>query len=521
MRPDKKMTHRLDRLQDHLRRENPVLVSVVDRYRNLDKIAQKIGLLKESESYATQISWWPLVSVLGTFSAGKSSFINTYLGLDLQETGNQAVDDRFTVVSYSADKNVRTLPGLALDGDPRFPFYKISSEIEEVSEGEGAKIDNYLQMKATPSEKVRGKIIIDSPGFDADEQRKSILKITDHIIDLSDLVLVLFDARHPEPGAMQDTLEHLVRGAQRRNDSGKFLFILNQIDTSARDDNLEQIVSAWQKSLIQTGLVSGRFYVMYNEELAVPVDDKNVWDRYVSKRASDYEKIMKRMEAVETDRVYRITGALESLVNQLEQQAIPQITQAKQSWRKRVLWIDAVVATLVLGATSIGSHELDLWNFSAIPSPNSLLITAIVLAVVLVGLHFFIRAKVANSIAKSLDKESPAGNIQQAFLKSTKIYRSIFFDKPAGWGRGTMNKLNAVRHDIEVFVQDLNDKFTSPAGEEDDQEKSTEKNGEQDKGEAQTKKQYKPKGQSKYKPKAQDKSTKHTKETIETKDVKL
>ena len=487
MTPDKKMTNRLDRLQEHLKRENPVLVSVVDCYRNLDKIAQKIGLLKISESYATQISWWPLISVLGTFSAGKSSFINTYLGLDLQETGNQAVDDRFTVVAYSADNKVRTLPGLALDGDPRFPFYKISQEIEDVTEGEGAKIDNYLQMKATPSEKVRGKILIDSPGFDADEQRKSILKITDHIIDLSDLVLVLFDARHPEPGAMQDTLEHLVRGAQRRNDSGKFLFILNQIDTSARDDNLEQIVASWQKSLIQTGLVSGRFYVMYNEELAVPVEDKSVWERYVAKRETDYEKIMKRIEAVDTDRVYRITGALESLANQIEQQAIPQITQAKQSWRKRVLWIDAIIATLLLGATTIGSHELGLWDFSAIPSPNSLLTAAIVFAIVLLGLHFFIRGKVANSIAGSLEVDSPAGNIRQAFLKSTKIYRSIFFDKPACWGRGTINKLNAVRHDIEMFIQDLNDKFTSPAGEDTDQEKGDNKSTAHNKPEAHTK----------------------------------
>jgi ribosome biogenesis GTPase A len=499
MTPDKKMTNRLDRLQEHLKLENPVLVSVVDRYRNLDKIAQKIGLLKESESYATQISWWPLISVLGTFSAGKSSFINTYLGFDLQKTGNQAVDDRFTVVAYSAGKKVRTLPGLALDGDPRFPFYKISKEIEEVSTGEGAKIDNYLQMKATPNEKVRGKILIDSPGFDADEQRKSILKITDHIIDLSDLVLVLFDARHPEPGAMQDTLEHLVRGAQRRNDSGKFLFILNQIDTSARDDNLEQIVASWQKSLIQTGLVSGRFYVMYNEELAIPVENKSVWDRYVSKRDSDYKKIMRRMDAVDTDRVYRITGALDSLTNQLEQQAIPQITQAKQLWRKRVLWTDGIIGSLLLGGAIFATHSLGLWDFSlsAIPSLNSLLTAIIIFLAVLIVLHFIIRNKVAKSIATTLDKDTPAGNIQQAFLKSTKIFRSVFFGKPAGWGRGTKNKLNIVRHDIEIFVQDLNDKFTNPAGGRD-------------------KEQQQAKGENK-----QDKSEEQNRNNIETKEIKL
>ena len=88
MTPAKRMEQRLKRLQEHLKRENPVLVEAVNQYRELDAVAQKLGLLDGGESYATQISWWPLVSILGTFSAGKSSFINTYLDVDLQRTGN-------------------------------------------------------------------------------------------------------------------------------------------------------------------------------------------------------------------------------------------------------------------------------------------------------------------------------------------------------------------------------------------------------------------------------------------------
>ena len=132
-----------------------------------------MGLLKHSESYATQIPWWPLISILGTFSAGKSSFINQYTGAALQRSGNQAVDDKFTVVCHSNDPEPRTLPGVALDSDPRFPFYKVSSKIEPIADGEGARIDAYLQLKTCPSEVLRGKILIDSPGFDADAQRTS------------------------------------------------------------------------------------------------------------------------------------------------------------------------------------------------------------------------------------------------------------------------------------------------------------------------------------------------------------
>jgi len=471
MTPQQRMRQRLENLQQHLSNENPILVEVVDRYKQLDSIAKNMGLIKPGESYATQISWWPLISVLGTFSAGKSSFINSYLGLKLQETGNQAVDDRFTVISYSSDSESRTLPGLALDSDPRFPFYQVSEQIEAVAFGEGSKIDNYLQMKVVPSESLRGKILIDSPGFDADEQRKSTLKLTDHIIDLSDLVLVMFDGRHPEPGAMQDTLEHLVKGAQRRNDSSKFLFILNQIDTSAKEDNLESIVAAWQKALVQAGLNTGRFYVMFNKDLAVPVEDQGVWDRYLAKRDVDYTAITERMEAINTERVYRLIGNIESLSNQIEQQAVPQLSVARSRWRKRVLLLD----TLVLGllAAVVGSI---LWLFGSLKewlsNPEGLLSNWFALGIIIgfvvlcLIIHFLIRRWSAKAVAKSLSSETSYGDLSAAFLKSARAWTSIFRTKPVGWSKRISGKLSAIRNDVDQFVQKLNDNFSRPSGKE-------------------------------------------------------
>ncbi|KAG1707515.1 EH domain-containing protein 4 [Nymphon striatum] len=475
MTPAKRMHNRLERLQGHLERENPILVSVIGRYRKMDAIAQKIGLKKADESYATQISWWPLISILGTFSAGKSSFINSYLRLPMQDTGNQAVDDKFTVATYSSDSEIRTLPGIALDGDPRFPFYQISEDIENVTRGEGAKIDNYLQMKAAPSEKLRGKILIDSPGFDADEQRKATLKITDHIIDISDLVLVLFDARHPEPGAMQDTLEHLVRGAQRRNDSSKFLFILNQIDTSAKEDNMEQIVAAWQKALVQSGLNTGRFYVIFNKDLATPVSDQAVWDRYVNKRDEDYTEITKRMDDINIERVYRIIGSMESLSNQVEQQAIPQIKMAMKRWKKRVLITDGLILVTVLVGLLFLSVFAGYWQglsfnppwLSSLQESKGLMIgMASIVAISAFVMHMLIRGRLAAGIAKKLSTDEGYGDLSAAFLKNTRWWRSIFRSKPVGWSNKVRSRLDAIRSDIDQFVQSLNDRYTSPAGDE-------------------------------------------------------
>ena len=476
MTPAKRMQNRLDLLQKHLKTENPVLVSVVKRYRELDKVAQKMGLLKGDESYATQISWWPLVSVLGTFSAGKSSFINSYLGVNVQQSGNQAVDDKFTVLSYGGGSDVKTLPGIALDSDPRFPFYQMSENIEAVAQGAGSRIDNYLQMKAVPSEALRGKILIDSPGFDADEQRKETLKITDHIIELSDLVLVLFDARHPEPGAMQDTLEHLVKGSQRRNDNSKFLFILNQIDTSANDDNMEDIVASWQKALVQNGLSSGRFYVIFNEKLAQPVEDKVVWERYVNKRNTDYAEIMKRMEDIHIERVYRIIGSMESLSNQLEQQVVPQIKAAKQRWKKRVILTDLVIFIPIIIGLYVLSVFLGYWqgfNFNppwlaTVKGSTPLSIAAIGIPLLLFYLlHMLIRGKLVNGIAKKLSSEDPFGSIADAFRQNTRWRHSIFSTNPTGWNMRIRKRLDGIRSDIDQYVQTLNDQYTSPAGKND------------------------------------------------------
>lgn len=471
--PSKLLKSRLQSLQENLATENPILIHAVDSFKELDRVGYRLGLLNSDQSFATTISWWPLISVLGTFSAGKSSFINSYLGVDLQLTGNQAVDDKFTVISYSQEDKIRVLPGLALDADPRLPFYQISEEIEKVSAGEGSRIDSYLQLKTCKSDALKGKILIDSPGFDADEQRNSTLRITDHIIDLADLVLVFFDARHPEPGAMKDTLQHLVEGTIRRNDAGKFLFILNQMDSTAKEDNAEQVVAAWQRAVVQTGLSTGRFYCVYNEKVAPEIEDDYLRQRYKEKRDIDMEEIEHRMSEVSVERVYRIIGALENTANQIEQVAVPEIKEAMNSWYRSVLTIDGIIYGLMIAlllGVSIYADYWQQWSFQPPwlePFMNSMFMqgmTAAVFAVIVVGIHFWVRKKVAQRVVKKLTKENGPGNIAAAFLKNTHPLRSVFAINPAGWGRRSRKTIVRVRNEADNFVKTLNDKFADPLG---------------------------------------------------------
>ncbi len=476
---ENKINERLKKLEQHLKHENPILSEVVQNFRELDRISRKLGFLQREESHATRTPWWPLISILGIYSAGKSTFLNNFLQYDLQDVGIQAVDDKFSVICFTNDNKERVLPGLALDADPRFPLYKISQAIEEVAVGAGEHIDAYLQLKTCPSEMLRGKIFIDSPGFDADAQRTSTLRITDHIIDLSDLVLVFFDARHPETGSMRDTLEHLVKTTVNRRDSNKFLYILNQIDVTANEDNLEEVFAAWQRALAQYGLTAGKSYAIYNKDSSIPFENEDVRVRFEGKRQADCSAIYSRIQQVGVERAYRIVGMLEQTAQMLKQDVVSLLQRFIERWRRKVLWLEgAILAGLVaafLALTIWGGYweglslNLPFWELITRNDYTKLGALAILIAAAGYG-HFSIRRWAAGKVKKKLLAEIKdpdlLPNYQRALHKSSRWWRSLFFPNPAGWGRRTAAGLEKVVDDSNAYIQKLNDEYTNPSGEE-------------------------------------------------------
>ena len=472
---ESQIEQRLHSLEAHLQQENPVLLEVVKSFRALDGVARGMGFMHHEESYAGHVPWWPIVTVLGTYSSGKSTFINDYLGCRLQMTGNQAVDDKFTVISYSAENAVRVLPGLALDADLRFPFYKISREIESVVSGEGRRIDAYLQLKTCPSHQARGLILIDSPGFDADEQRTAVLRITKHIIGLSDLVLVFFDARHPEMGTMHDTLRHLVENTIHRDDSNKFVYILNQIDTTAREDNAEDVVASWQRALASKGLTAGRFYRTYSRSTSIPIENPNVRARYEAKRDMELAEIERRIHQVSVERSYRIVGTLERAVIDMEEKIVPRLQEMIRSWRNAVLTLEgALVVVLAVGLFATGMTTEQGRNFvspavDAMKATPALLWGTIAILVLFLGwVHFRIRRLaawwVSTRARKALRHDEFVENYLAAFAKNTRFFRSIFLRNPVGWKSRSKAKLKQVMVNAGGYVQKLNDTFTNPSG---------------------------------------------------------
>ncbi|MCW8920917.1 MAG: alkaline shock response membrane anchor protein AmaP, partial [Sedimenticola sp.] len=217
----------------------------------------------------------------------------------------------------------------------------------------------------------------------------------------------------------------------------------------------------------------------YNPDAAVPIADDNLRQRFERKRDADLEEIHNRMHEVEIERAYRIVGVLERTARDIEERAIPAISEAVSRWKKRVLWGDAIAYSLLLiGMFGIsikqgyweGLHFSPPWLESLLNSPTAQISTGIGIVLVIVGIHFFIRSLSARSLLRKLRKQSDKlairGSLANAFLRNTKPWRSVFSKSPAGWGRGAKKRLAQVKEDADNYVQSLNDRFTNPSGEE-------------------------------------------------------
>ena len=55
------------------------------------------------------------------------------------------------------------------------------------------------------------------------------------------------------------------------------------------------------------------------------------------------------------ERAYRIIGVLEHTAQTIQKRVIPRLRQARESWKRRILWLDGIVfSALAVGAVTLG-----------------------------------------------------------------------------------------------------------------------------------------------------------------------
>lgn len=220
-------------------------------------------------------------------------------------------------------------------------------------------------------------------------------------------------------------------------------------------------------------LVVRSFFYDLQRRSSIPIEDDALRERFQQKRDIDLQAIHDRMDEVEVQRNYRIVGVLETVANELENDILPKLREAKASWRRGVLRGDiAALVAVVLLTVGLMSYfnwlpPAGIFTFAWLQG-NVWFVAAGVVAIIALtsSFHYWVRGLVAKRIASGLDQAygQVELNLRQAFQKSTGGLRSISRAEPVGWGPRASKRLRMVREITANHIQTLNDGFADPSG---------------------------------------------------------
>ena len=163
----------------------------------------------------------PTVLFLGNHSSGKSSFINTLIGAEVQKTGLAPTDDGFTLLTWG--EKADEFDGQTVVTHPELPYQRLQQL--------GPVFLSRLRLKTHPSELLQAIRLVDSPGMiDAagtgGSRGYDFAAAVRSFAEMADLILFFFDP--DKPGTTGETVsiftETLV-GLEH-----KLLIVMNKVD---------------------------------------------------------------------------------------------------------------------------------------------------------------------------------------------------------------------------------------------------------------------------------------------------
>ncbi len=436
-------------LEKHFANDNPVLLKSAKVFHDLDQIEFDLGLISLDETTANKNSWWPIISLISGNSSAKSRFLNSYLTNAQQVTsGTQAFNQKFTVLLHNSQTHAATLPGTALDVDPRYPFYQVSNQIEQLLKGEGDHVNSYLELKTMNCERLKGKVFIDTPTISAETLNPIHSLLSKKSMDCADLVFVFSDV-FESTSMMQDELIQQIISQQ---DSNKFIYLIDEPLAALNPAKTNEIISSWQRKLLALGLNTGQFIIM-------PTMQNNINPNH----QADFFQIDERLANVNTDRTYRVLDALEKNIRDIENVVIPEVKKGIATWKERAnittLFIVSFIAILAVFA-EIEFGVLD-FLFDPIIGP----VILVILFATLVPTHILICKLHAKLIIKKLNLRQKElhlmENLSHLFEMNLTTTRMLFpISEPIGWNKDTKARLMQLTNNTKELVQSLNDDFS-------------------------------------------------------------
>ncbi len=446
---EKTVSKYLLNLEKNFAIDNPVLLKASKVFHELDQIEFDMGLLEAEDTTACKNSWWPIISLIGGNSTAKSRFVNSYLGSQQSFSGIQASSHKFSVLLHNNQTNPATLPGTALDVDPRYPFYQISRKIEQHQKGEGNRINSYLELKTLDSNRLKSKLFIDAPNINANPNSPVVSFLNQHIIEHSDLVMIFTDT-FDSPSPM---LDELIKNIVIHQDSNKFVYLIDEPVRSISPISGNELISSWQRKLAEFGLNTGQFIVVPNQDSGIDLQN------HVS-----FATIDQRMANVAHVRSYRVLNALDKSIDEIDNVVVPEVKKAIGQWKERATFSSLIIlgfiATLAIFAEiQFGILELLI---DPIIGPAILL----TLLAIMIPLHLLISKLQAKPIINQLyarQKElNLLENLAGIFEKNITFSRMLLpVSEPVGWNKKTKARIAQLAEKNRELVQSLNDNFST------------------------------------------------------------
>ncbi len=435
-------------LEKHFAHDNPVLQKASKVFHALDQIEYDLGLIEMDETTACKNSWWPIVSLMGGNSTAKSRFIDSYLGAEQQISGIQTSSHKFTVLLHNNQPNPTILPGTALDVDHRYPFYQISRKIEQQQTGEGNRINSYLELKTINSDRLKGKLFIDTPNINAAAGNPAAALLNRHSIENSDLVLIftdVFDLASP-------LLTELVETIRQYQDSNKFVYLIDE-PYSSLGTNSNDLIAACQKKLSEQGLNTGQFIVLPNQANSFTSQNQ----------AAVFAAIDQRLANVAHERSYRVLDALQKSIHALDETVIPEVKAGITLWKDRTNFSSLLILGFIIALSLFAEINTGI-VLATVADPIMGPIALVVLIAIMTPLHVLISKLQAKYIIKQLKTRQKElhlmENLAGLFEKNMTFWRMLLpISEPAGWNKKTRARLSQLSDKTKELVQLLNDNF--------------------------------------------------------------
>ena len=440
---EKSVSSSLQHVELQLADKNPALLQAFRLYHELDQVAYDLGLLGMDDSLANKTSWSPVITVIGEPTSGRNEFIDRYLGSTMPVIDTHGINAQFTVLIHREGETPMTLPGTAVDGDPRFPFFHISERLEQIEKGESRNINSYLDLKTNNSPNLKDKTIILAPGFSPNLKDEGVALIREHAITLSDQVFIFFDASQPDLKEQHAALIPFLKAAAKNHNPGKFIFVINQ----GADEHTSIDLASWQQQLNSLGLQTGQFFALNQ-----------------STQATDQKTIELKLANIDIESAYRILNTLEQHINEFDSIVIREVKKAIILWKDRTHFTLIVVLSFI--ALTLVAGEIQMGLIAVLLDPFVASIFFFLLIVLLIPLHLYSSKVHARFISKKLtERQRELGlveNLSALFNKGLTLSRTLFpVLEPVGWTKEVQETLSMIKTRAQGLVQSLNNSFNS------------------------------------------------------------